>query len=76
VPERFLDGSFGPEDTRVMNIAFDKACDALGLAKTHDGVTESLARMIVQQADTGERDPDKLCALTLAALRTVIAGRR
>jgi hypothetical protein len=52
-----------------MNRAFDKACDALGLARTHDGVTESLARMIVEHARTGERDPDKLCALTLRALR-------
>lgn len=69
MPERFLDGSFGPDDVRVMNIAFDKACEALGLAKTHDGVTEKLARTIVEQARTGERDPDKLCAMTLAALK-------
>jgi hypothetical protein len=51
-----------------MHLAFDKACEALGLAKTHDSVTERLARMIVQQAHTGERDPDKLCAMTLRAL--------
>jgi hypothetical protein len=53
-----------------MGVAFDKACDALGLARTHDAVTERLAKMIVEQARTGERDPDKICEMTLRALAT------
>ena len=69
MPDRFLAGSFDPEAVRVMDIAFGKACEALGLAKTHDALTEELAKMIVEQARTGERNPDKLCALTLAALK-------
>ena len=51
-----------------MRAAFDKVCDTLGLARTHDGVTELLAKTIVEQARGGERDPDKLCEMTLAAL--------
>jgi hypothetical protein len=68
MPERFANGSFDPEFLKAMNIAFDTACDALGLAKTHDAATEHLARIVVEQARTGERDPDKLCALTMRAL--------
>jgi hypothetical protein len=67
MPQRFA-GSFDPDGVRAMTAAFDKACEALGLAKTHDAVTENLAKMIVAQAQAGERDPDKLCALTLQAL--------
>ena len=48
--------------------AFDKACEALGLVDRHDPITENLAKMVVEQARTGERNPEKLCALTLEAL--------
>ena len=68
MPKRFAD-AFDPAAVEAMMVAFDKACDALGLAKTHDSVTESLAKMIVQEAQTGERDPDRLCALALVALK-------
>src|SRR5262245_34411704 len=68
VPKRFGD-TFDPAAVEAMMVAFDKVCDALGLARTEDSVTESLAKMIVQQARTGERDPDRLYALTMAALK-------
>jgi hypothetical protein len=67
MPQRFSDG-FAPEVVKAMMAAFDKACDALGLTRTHDGATEFLAKMIVKQARTGERNPDKLCEMTLRAL--------
>ena len=67
MPERFA-AAFDPPAVKAMMAAFDKACEALGLAKTHDSVTETLARTIVAQASTGERDPDKLCEMTLRAL--------
>lgn len=67
MPQRFSDG-FDPETVKAMMTAFDKACDALRLARTHDKATEALARKIVEQARTGERDPDKLCEMTLRAL--------
>lgn len=68
MPERFSDG-FDLEAVRALNLAFDKACDALGLARTHDAITLSLARIIVEQARGGERDPDTLCAMALEALQ-------
>jgi hypothetical protein len=67
MPIRFANG-FDPESVKAMMDAFDKTCDALRLARMHDSVTEHLAKMIVQQAETGERDPDKLCEMTLRAL--------
>ena len=68
MPKRFAQ-SFDPAAVEAMMVAFDRACDALGLAKTNEAATEHLAKMIVEQARTGERDPYKLCALTLAALK-------
>ena len=68
MPKRFA-RDVDPETLQVMDAALGKMCEALGLVKTYDLMTESLARIIVQQAETGERDPDKLCALALAALR-------
>lgn len=68
MPGRYAEG-FDPEAMKALDLAFDKACDALGLARTHDAVTETLARVVVEQARSGERDPDTLCAMTLSALR-------
>ena len=67
MPQRFSNG-FDPATVEAMMAAFDKACDALRLARTHDSATETLAKKIVEQAQTGERDPDKLCEMTLRSL--------
>ena len=67
MPKRFAE-SFDPDTVRAMMAAFDKACEALGLVDRSDPITETLAKTIVVQARTGERDPAKLCALTLRAL--------
>lgn len=54
---------------RAMMDAFDQACDRLGLARTHDALTERLAKAIVEEAaHTGDRDPDKLRAMALRSL--------
>jgi hypothetical protein len=67
MPQRFSAG-FDPEAVRAMMAALDKACAVLGLSDREDPLTQSLARTIVEQARTGERDPDKLCAMTLQSL--------
>jgi hypothetical protein len=67
MPQRFSAG-FDPDVVRAMMAAFDKACAVLGLVDREDPLTESLAKTIVEQARTGERDPDKLCAMALQAL--------
>jgi hypothetical protein len=61
--------SFDPEITRAMALAFDRACDAIGLEDHADPIMSRLiADKIIDFAQCGERDPDKLCALTMRAL--------
>jgi hypothetical protein len=67
MPQRFSAG-FDPEAVRAMMAAFDKACAVLGLVDREDPLIQSLAKTIVEQARTGERNPDKLCAMALQAL--------
>jgi hypothetical protein len=55
---------FGPDMTKVMGMAFDAACkhlDGDGQAK----VKELLAKRILKAARSGERDPERLCAIAL-----------
>ena len=54
------DQAFGPEVLRAMGIAFERACEALGLADRSDAITKLVAYEIIDAATEGERDPDKL----------------
>ena len=67
MPKRFAEG-FDPQAVEAMIDAFDKACEALGLRDKADAFAEIVAKTVVEQARAGERDPDKLCMLTLQAL--------
>jgi hypothetical protein len=51
---------FEPEVTKAMGIAFEKVCHRLGLAPRSDPVTESVAKVIIELAEAGERDPERL----------------
>jgi hypothetical protein len=60
---------FDDEATRIMGEAFDAACKDL-----HDNgqlalVREGIAKRIIRAATKGERDPARLRAAGLAALR-------
>jgi hypothetical protein len=57
---------FDPETTRAMGVAFEKACRRLGLSLTRDAVTESVARVIVDLAEAGETDAERLYQRALA----------
>jgi hypothetical protein len=61
--------AFDPEATRVMGIAFDNACTALGLSDRLDAATQTVARRVIELAKTGERDPAKLLAAVLATFK-------
>jgi hypothetical protein len=54
MPERFSEG-FDPAAVKAMMAAFDQACDRLGLERTHDALTERLARAIVEATKPAER---------------------
>jgi hypothetical protein len=57
---------FGPDGTRAMGAAFDKACRAL--PDQPDIVKEVIARRIIELAREGDSDPDHLCDVTLKML--------
>ena len=43
-----------------MGAAFEKACQKLGLARTQDAATEIVAKVIIDLADAGETDAERL----------------
>jgi len=49
-----------------MGIAFEKTCRTLGLALTSDPMTEAVAKVIIDFAEAGERDPERLYRRALA----------
>ena len=56
--------SFDPEHVKAMGEAFDSA-----IRERDDSVgREVIAEQIIALAKTGERDPDKLCEMAMAAL--------
>jgi len=61
----FLSRAFDPEMTRVMGIAFESACRSLRLIDRSDPAAELVAMKIIEIAQTGERDSDRLCAAVL-----------
>jgi len=64
----FKDCAFDPTATEVMGSAYDRACKALHDIGQSDIVREVIARRIIEVAQTGERDPERLCARALFAL--------
>jgi hypothetical protein len=51
---------FEPETVEAMGVAFERACQKLGLARTHDAATEIVAKVIIELAEQGERDAERL----------------
>jgi len=62
------DHSFGPEDITRLSAAFETALGKLGLVDRKDPATTAVAKLIIELAKEGERDPERLCALALKQL--------
>jgi hypothetical protein len=58
------DDAFGPEDIAAMSAALGK----LGWVDRSDPAIMSVAKLIIEFAKVGERDPERLCALALQQL--------
>jgi hypothetical protein len=57
-----LDGhKFDPETIRVMGLAYEMARVALRLSDRGDLANEVLAHKIIDIAQAGERNPERLC---------------
>lgn len=57
---------FEPETTKAMGMAFEKACRRLGLSLTRDAMTERVAQVIIELAEAGETDAERLYQGALA----------
>ena len=62
------DHSFGPEDIASLSAGFETALSKLGLVARDDPATMAVAKLIIELAKEGERDPERLCALALKQL--------
>lgn len=65
----FGDRGFTPEDISVMALALQGACEALGLTvRNDDAFIQVVARQVIEEAETGERDPERIRDNVLKAL--------
>ena len=62
---------FEPETIERMTAAYEHALKVLQLSDRTDPITELVARKIIEIAEVGERDPDRLCEQALAALKQI-----
>ena len=59
---------FGPEDIAGLTKAFEAAVGKLGLVDRTDPTTVTLAKLIIELAKAGEREPERLCDSALKRL--------
>ena len=52
--------SFGPEDIAKLVAGFESALTNLGLKERNDLATTQVAKLIIQLAKDGQRDPNRL----------------
>ena len=64
----FRDRGFDPEATQILGKAYDIACRSLHRKGQPPGVQELLAKKIIEAAQHGERDPDRLAGIALGLL--------
>ena len=68
--DRLLEpGVFQPEEVAALACVFNDVLDMLRLVDRTDPVTTMVAKMLIDLAQNGERDPDRLKQLTIEAFR-------
>jgi hypothetical protein len=73
VPVRRLlehNDAFSPEDVQILLGAFDDTVRALNLTDRERPLRMMVAKLIIEFAKEGERDPDRLCDLVVKSLRS------
>jgi hypothetical protein len=56
---------FDPADIEAMAKAFEAACMALNVSRQEDVLRDLVATFVIEHAQTGERDPERLCEFVL-----------
>jgi hypothetical protein len=66
----YLQGqAFDPDTVRIMGLAFENACNELGIVANHDAVTKIVARTVIDMAQRGYRDEESLTAAVMQEFR-------
>ena len=55
-----VEPSFDPEQVHAIDVAFEMACQTLGLTDIPDQLTDIIAGKIIETAKAGESDPARL----------------
>ena len=61
--------SFGPEDVAKLVAGFESALTNLGLKERNDPATTQVAKLIIQLATGGQRDPRQLAERATSIVR-------
>jgi hypothetical protein len=69
----FRSGGFDAEATQDLGKAYDIACHSLHPKGRPPVLQEALAKKIIEAAQRGERDPDRLAAIALVPWARFIA---
>jgi hypothetical protein len=64
------DSKRDPKEIELLNQAFDQALRGLGLVDRNDPVCDIVARKIIEIADSGVHDPQKIAEATVKQLGT------
>lgn len=62
------EAAYGPDEIQVMAEAYENALHTLRLVDRNDPVTELVAKKILEIWETGERDAQRIAALTFQQL--------
>jgi hypothetical protein len=62
------EAAFGPEAVKAMTTAYEGVLKELKLTDRSDALAEIVARKIIECAQTGERDPNRLRDVVLKSL--------
>jgi hypothetical protein len=63
-----------PETARLLGVAFEMALVTLKQRREIDPLRDAVARKIIELAETGERDPERLCDAALKACQPAIVA--
>jgi hypothetical protein len=68
VHKLIANGSFGPDEIRVMSEAYEDALVVLQLGNGDDPIAELIAKSIINVSAAGERDPAQMAERAINAL--------
>ena len=72
----FERGAFGPEQIAMLARVFEDVLPTLGLVDRTDPATTMVAKKLIELAQTGERDPERLKQMTIQAFKPPASTKR